>query len=155
MKKVLVIFLAMVLALSCLACDKTVFASEPYEPAKEITVTAAFVENGVGKFATRAEADAGVKSIEVACLYFNEKGDALGEYELITCNLTDGDLLNIWEVSVPTRCAYMAATIAAFTTDKKTTCPGVDTWAEETASGISRSRTVSGFGSPNFTNSKS
>lgn len=137
MKKVFTILLSALLAFSCLACSETAVSQEPYKPAKEIAVTAAFVENGIGKFATRAEKDAGVKSIEVACLYFNEKGNTLGEYEKITCNITDGDFLNIWEVSVPADCAYIAATIASVTTDTKTSCPGVDTWAKETAAAFS------------------
>lgn len=137
MKKILAFCLAAALSLACLACAPIESESVPYEPAKEISVTAAFVENGVGKFSTRAEENAGVKSIEVACLYFNEKGDVLGEYELIACNLTDGDLLNVWEVSVPARCAYIAATIASVTTDTKASCPGVDTWAEDTVDAFS------------------
>ncbi len=137
MRKILVILLAAALALGCLACAPIEAEPVPYEPAKEISVTATFVENGIGKFATRAEKDAGVKDIEVACLYFDEEGNALKDVELIACEITDGDLLNIWEVSVPSGCAYLAATVAAVTTDTKTSCPGVDTWAEETVAAFS------------------
>ena len=131
MKRFIALLTILLLLISMGACS---FEPEVYVASDKIAVTTTYVKDGVGKITARKTEGADVKALEIACIYFDENGTAIGEYELVSCAMGDS-LLDAWETDVSSNTAYMLATVASVTDSngKKEVCPGVSTWAKETS----------------------
>ncbi len=149
MKRFLVMILSAVLLLSLAACgvvDKTPEPPEAYVPSKDIEVAVTYVNNeltGNARVVTRRTSDKELTGIDLACVYYDVNGKQIREYERIECTFSTKDDLSIWTFSAPAGCKYMEAVISAVTyaDGTKETCPGVSTWAEQTAQAF----TVDGY----------
>lgn len=131
MKKIFSLLLAVLLVISLGACSNAL--QVPFVPSDKAAVASSYVVNGTARYIIQLSDGADVKSLGVACMYFDENGKLLSEYETISCAV-DNDARSSWETSAPANCLYTVATIA-YTTDSngnQTTCTGLDTWAKET-----------------------
>lgn len=137
MKKAFALLLAALLLVSLSACVLDSTGNEepkvPYVPSDKATVASSYMVNGTAKFIISLSDGADVKDVGVACMYFDENGKLLSEYETISCSVS-GEKRTSWETSAPANCLYVVATVA-YTIDssiQKVECKGLDTWAKET-----------------------
>lgn len=149
MKRFLAMLLSAVLLLSLAACtvaDTTPETQEAYVPSKDIEVAVTYVNSeitGNARVVTRRTSDKELAGIDLACVYYDANGKQIRDYERIECTFSTKDDLSIWTFTAPVGCEYLEAVIAAVTyaDGTKETCPGVATWAEETAKAF----TVDGY----------
>lgn len=145
MKKLLALLLAALVMVSLAACVPTsdldrdpTECKSSYVPSDQAKVASSFVVNGDAKFIIDLTDGADVDKVGIACMYFDENGKLLSDYEILTCKV-ENEKRSSWETGAPADCLYAVATIA-FTTDSqgnKETCVGVDDWAKETEASFS------------------
>ncbi len=146
MKRFLAIVLSAVLLLSMTACsvaEKTPEPPEAYVPSADVEVAVTLVNSeltGNARVVTRRLTDKELTSIELTCLYFDVNGNKMQEQERIECTFSTKDKLSIWTFSAPPGCEYMETIVSAVTyaDGTKQTCPGVTTWAEQTAGAFTK-----------------
>lgn len=132
MKKIFAILLAAMLLLSMTACGGATTQQEPetYVPSTEVEVVLSFVEEKA-VVVTRRLVEQELKSIELACSYYNAAGNRVST-EMINCTFSKQDPVSIWNFNVPSGCEYIDAIVASVThTDgTQNVCPGVSTWKD-------------------------
>lgn len=129
MKRIIAMLLAALMLLSMAACGSVEEETpEVYVPSEDIEVAVAFIDNGTAKVVTRKTSDKELKSIDLACVYYN--GNGTGSSERIQCDFSSEGTLSIWTFTAQTGSIYMDAIIASVTFADGTvhTCPGVDSW---------------------------
>lgn len=136
MKKFFAMILTAVLLLSLTACATDLLSgmNTAYVPSEDITVALTHVGDEA-KVVTRRTSDKALSGVELVCVYFDEAGQQIQQYERVKCTISDQDKRSIWTFEAPAGCVYMDATIAAVTyaDGTKHSCPGIVTWAKETA----------------------
>lgn len=136
MKKLLALVLAALLLFSLAACGGiTEEEPEVYVASQDIEVAVAVVQSGKAKAVTRKLSDKELKSIDLACVYFDLSGKQVGEAETVQCDFSQDADLTIWTFTAAPEAQYMEAIVSSVTyaDDTKHTCPGVSTWASTTS----------------------
>lgn len=142
MKKALALILLLAMMVSMAACTQPMMETTPetepepevYVPSDAVAVEVAYMD-GYAKVVTRKNSEKEISKISIACVYFDGDGKQLGKMELIECPVTAKDKVSNWTFNAPNGCAYLQAAIAgvSYADGTKEECPGITTWAEETA----------------------
>lgn len=133
MKKLAAFLFAVLLLFTLAACGAaTAEETQPTEVPADIEVAVSFVRNQTAKVVTRKLSDKELKSVDLCCVYFDERGKKVGQIETVQCDFSEETELAVWTFATEPLSAYMEVTISGVTyaDDTKRTCIDTATWSE-------------------------
>ncbi len=133
MKKALSFILIPLLLFSLCACnrDKTQESTE-YIPNTEVEIAVAYIYNGKANIVTRPLNDTPLKSLTLACVYYDITGKQIGQCKMIDCKVTDNKNVTLWQSDCPEMAVYVDCVVYSTTdeSDNVLTAERIDLWEQ-------------------------
>ncbi len=137
MKKAISLLLIALLLFSVSACRS---AKSPeitkYIPNSQAEVAVSYIYDGKANIATRQLTDTKLKSITLACIYYDITGKQIGKLKLIDCEVTDNKDITLWQSDCPELAVYIDSVVYSVTDENGTEhkAENIDLWGSSAAS---------------------
>ncbi len=131
MKKAMIPALIVFLLFSLVACNqKTITEPGEYIPNTQAEIVVAYIYNGKANIVTRQNNDVKLKSITLACVYYDASGQQIGNLNMTDCEIIDQKNVTLWQTECPETAVYMDCAIYSTTQENgtETTAEHIDLW---------------------------
>ena len=137
MKKAISLLLIALLLFTVSAC-KSANAPEitRYIPNSQAEVAVSYIYDGKANIATRQLTDTKLKSITLACIYYDITGKQIGKLKLIDCEVSNNKDVTLWQSDCPELAVYIDSVVYSVTDENETEhkTENIDLWESSATS---------------------